>query len=89
MTKDEAMHPSRRTIRVGSADIHVTEWGAGLPVLMLHGNPDSGIMWDGIAERLATHYRCIARICRASAIRKCRPASSGRSTAWLNSSSNF
>ena len=60
MTKDEAMRPSTRTIRVGSADIHVTEWGAGPPVLMLHGNPDSGIMWEGIAQRLATHYRCIA-----------------------------
>jgi hypothetical protein len=60
MTKDEAVHSSTRTIRVSSADIHVTEWGAGLPVLMLHGNPDSGIVWDGIAERLATHFRCIA-----------------------------
>jgi haloalkane dehalogenase len=27
---------------------------------LLHGNPDSGVMWEGIAERLATHYRCIA-----------------------------
>src|SRR5262249_17754590 len=52
--------PSTRTVRVGAADIHVTEWGAGSPVLMLHGNPDSGNMWDGIAERLAPHYRCIA-----------------------------
>jgi pimeloyl-ACP methyl ester carboxylesterase len=38
----------------------VTEWGAGPPVLLLHGNPDSGIMWEGIAERLAPHYRCVA-----------------------------
>jgi pimeloyl-ACP methyl ester carboxylesterase len=60
MTKDEAMHPSTRTVRVGAADIHVTEWGAGPPVLMLHGNPDSGIMWEGIAERLAPRHRCIA-----------------------------
>jgi sulfate adenylyltransferase subunit 2 len=51
MTKDAAMHSSTRAVRVGGADIHVTEWGAGPPVLLLHGNPDSGIMWEGIAER--------------------------------------
>ena len=34
--------------------------GAGPPVLLPHGNPDSGIMWEGIAERLAPHCRCIA-----------------------------
>jgi pimeloyl-ACP methyl ester carboxylesterase len=60
MTKDAAMHSSTRAVRVGSADIHVIEWGAGPPVLLLHGNPDSGIMWQGIAERLAPHYRCVA-----------------------------
>ena len=60
MTKDQAMHSSTRAVRVGGADIYVTEWGAGPPVLLLHGNPDSSIMWEGIAERLAPHYRCIA-----------------------------
>jgi pimeloyl-ACP methyl ester carboxylesterase len=44
MTKDQAMHSSTRAVCVGDADIHVTEWGAGPPVLLLHGNPDSGIM---------------------------------------------
>jgi pimeloyl-ACP methyl ester carboxylesterase len=60
MTKDEAIHQSTRTVRVGDADIHVTEWGAGAPVLLLHGNPDSGIMWEGIAGHLAERYHCIA-----------------------------
>ena len=60
MAKDEAIHLSTRTVRVGDADIHVAEWGAGPPVLMLHGNPDSGVMWEGIAERLSAHYRCVA-----------------------------
>lgn len=60
MTKAEAIHPSTRPVRIGGADIHLTEWGTGPPVLFLHGNPDSGIMWEGIAERLAAHYRCIA-----------------------------
>jgi pimeloyl-ACP methyl ester carboxylesterase len=57
---DEPQSAVTRTVRIDGADIQVTEWGAGPPVLFLHGNPDSGIMWEGIAERLAAHYRCIA-----------------------------
>jgi pimeloyl-ACP methyl ester carboxylesterase len=52
--------PVTREVRVGDANIHVTEWGAGPSVLLLHGNPDSGIMWQGMAERLGAHCRCIA-----------------------------
>ena len=40
--------------------INVTEWGEGAPVLLLHGNPDSGMMWDGVARRLGTCFRCFA-----------------------------
>jgi pimeloyl-ACP methyl ester carboxylesterase len=29
-------------------------------VLLLHGNPDSGVMWEGMASRLAERYRCVA-----------------------------
>jgi pimeloyl-ACP methyl ester carboxylesterase len=60
MTQGEAVLQSTRNVAVGGADIHVTEWGAGPPVLLLHGNPDSGIMWEGVAERLGESYRCIA-----------------------------
>jgi pimeloyl-ACP methyl ester carboxylesterase len=49
-----------RDVRVGGASIHVTEWGVGPPVLFLHGNPDSGVMWDDVARRLGTRFRCIA-----------------------------
>ena len=34
--------------------------GNGAPILFLHGIPDSGRVWDGVATRLATHYRCLA-----------------------------
>jgi pimeloyl-ACP methyl ester carboxylesterase len=57
---DAAVHQSTRNVVVGDANIHVAEWGAGPPVLLLHGNPDSSIMWEGVAERLGRHYRCIA-----------------------------
>jgi pimeloyl-ACP methyl ester carboxylesterase len=60
MTQGAAALSSTRKIPVGGADIHVTEWGAGPPVLFLHGNPDSGIMWEAVAARLGERYRCIA-----------------------------
>jgi len=54
---------TRRTTRqvmIEAAEIAVTAWGDGPSVLLLHGNPDSGMLWDAVAERLAPHYRCIA-----------------------------
>jgi pimeloyl-ACP methyl ester carboxylesterase len=60
MAHGDSTRATTRTVRVGDADIHVTEWGAGPPVLLLHGNPDSGIMWEGVADRMAAQYRCIA-----------------------------
>jgi pimeloyl-ACP methyl ester carboxylesterase len=38
----------------------VTKWGEGLPVLLLHGNPGSGMMWEGIAALLGARCRCVA-----------------------------
>jgi pimeloyl-ACP methyl ester carboxylesterase len=34
--------------------------GTGPPVLLLHGNPDSHRLWDGVVERLAPRFRCLA-----------------------------
>jgi pimeloyl-ACP methyl ester carboxylesterase len=59
MTNDGAASVAR-TVRVGGAGIHVNEWGAGPPVLLLHGNPDNGEMWKDLAARLAGTHRCIA-----------------------------
>lgn len=47
-------------VRIGGADIHVVETGAGPPVLFLHGNPDSADMWSGVIDRLSDQFRCIA-----------------------------
>ena len=60
MPNDAAIRHTTRTIAVGGAGIAVNEWGAGPPVLLFHGNPDSGGMWEGIGGRLAARYRCIA-----------------------------
>jgi pimeloyl-ACP methyl ester carboxylesterase len=60
MANGDSAGERTRKVRVGDANIHVTEWGAGPPILLLHGNPDSGIMWEGVADRLAQRHRCIA-----------------------------
>jgi pimeloyl-ACP methyl ester carboxylesterase len=49
-----------RTVRVGGAAIHLAEWGEGRPLLLLHGNPDSGLLWDSVAPILAARCRCLA-----------------------------
>lgn len=41
-------------------DVFVRDIGSGEPVLLLHGNPDSAEMWDGVIDRLKDRYRCIA-----------------------------
>jgi len=49
-----------RKVQVRGASINAFEWGAGSPVLLLHGNPDSGLMWEEVAKQLAGKFRCIA-----------------------------
>jgi len=44
----EAMFPPgarRRFVDVGGPRMHVFEWGSGLPVLLLHGNPSWAFLW--------------------------------------------
>ena len=60
MTNNAIAFPAARQVRLGAAHINVNEWGDGSPVLMLHGNPDSGLMWEDLANRLGARCRCIA-----------------------------
>ena len=56
MTAPDAL----RTCTVGGATIAYRDAGAGPPVLLLHGNPDSSTLWAPLIERLAPRYRCLA-----------------------------
>ncbi len=47
-------------LNVGQTRIHLIDEGSGLPVLFLHGNPDSSEVWSGIIARLSHRHRCIA-----------------------------
>jgi pimeloyl-ACP methyl ester carboxylesterase len=41
-------------------EMHLTSRGAGEPVLFLHGIPTSSQLWDGVIERMAGQFRCMA-----------------------------
>ncbi len=41
-------------------EVFVRDVGSGEPILLLHGNPDSADLWDGVIDRLQDQYRCIA-----------------------------
>ena len=51
---------SRVHIQVNDAALYVHQWGAGDPLLLLHGFTGSGESWSEVAELLASDHRVIA-----------------------------
>ena len=47
-------------MEVTGARIHLRHGGKGPPLLLLHGNPLTHVMWHKIASRLAEHYTVVA-----------------------------
>jgi haloacetate dehalogenase len=48
------------TIDAGEASIRVRHGGSGPPLLLLHGNPQTHVMWHLIAPRLAEDFTVVA-----------------------------
>lgn len=48
-----------RTVEVNGISMAYREFGAGKPLLLLHGNGNSGRMWDPLVPQLSAHYRLI------------------------------
>lgn len=48
------------TIDTGEAQIRVRHGGSGPPLLLLHGNPQTHVMWHKIAPRLAEEFTVVA-----------------------------
>ena len=48
------------TIDTGEAAIRFRRGGAGPPVLLLHGHPQTHVMWHGVAPRLAPDFTVVA-----------------------------
>jgi len=46
-------------IKANGVSLFVAEGGAGQPVVLLHGYPQSGEVWRSVARRLAKRYRVI------------------------------
>jgi hypothetical protein len=45
-----------RTVEGDGADIFVRTGGAGNPLLLIHGFPQTGAMWHKMAQQLAEHF---------------------------------
>ena len=51
---------TERRAAVRGVEVFWQDRGQGPPVLFLHGNPDSGDLWDDVIDRLEGRFRCIA-----------------------------
>src|SRR5258706_15787881 len=51
---------ARRQIAVAGATINLSDAGAGPPVLLLHGYPQTHTMWHLVAPRLAERFTVVA-----------------------------
>lgn len=59
--REAALFPGFRTQRIpaSGADIHCIVGGSGPPLLLLHGYPQTHVMWHRIAPRLAEHFTVV------------------------------
>ena len=49
----------RRVIATSGADIHTVWGGSGPPLLLLHGSPQTHVMWHKVAPRLAQSFTVV------------------------------
>src|SRR6266567_3786216 len=47
-------------IDTGEATLRVRHGGSGPPLLLLHGHPQTHVMWHKVAPRLAEHFTVVA-----------------------------
>src|SRR5471032_1979622 len=48
------------TLTVGDTTIRVCRGGIGPPLLLMHGHPQTHVMWHAIADRLARNFTVVA-----------------------------
>ena len=49
-----------RRIRANGIDIALVKGGKGPPLLLLHGHPQTHVIWHKVAEALATRFTVVA-----------------------------
>jgi haloalkane dehalogenase len=57
---EEALPFTRRVVQLDEYKVHFVDEGAGIPVLMVHGNPTWSFLWRKVIARLVPGFRCIA-----------------------------
>lgn len=50
----------RHSVRVNDVEINLVKGGSGPPLLLLHGYPQTHVIWHKVAEVLARHFTVIA-----------------------------
>jgi len=66
-----------REIALGEATIFARVGGAGPPLLLLHGYPQSHLMWARVAERLASRFSVVAADLRGYGRSSAPPSQNG------------
>ncbi|MFL6077814.1 MAG: alpha/beta fold hydrolase [Mycobacteriales bacterium] len=61
-------------VQTGGTTIHGRRGGAGPPVLLLHGVPETHLMWHGVAPRLAERFTVVATDLRGFGGSGCPPS---------------
>lgn len=51
---------THRVLPVNGIHIHAVVGGSGYPLLLLHGNPQTYVMWHKVAQQLARHFTVVA-----------------------------
>ena len=51
---------NEKIIKTTQAEINLVVGGDGPPLLLLHGNPQTHVMWHKVAPRLAQHFSVVA-----------------------------
>ena len=66
---------TRRRIATSGAEVNLVVGGDGPPRLLLHGFPQTHVMWHKVASRLAERFTVVAPTCAAMATaRRYRPS---------------
>ena len=69
---------NRRVADTKSGPVGYVDVGSGAPALFVHGVGTSGLLWRNVSGALKDERRCIAWICRCTAVRRSGPARTSR-----------
>src|SRR5262245_60024117 len=67
-------HFEAALIETGETAIHVRWAGSGAPVLLLHGYPETHLMWRGVAPLLARAFTVVCADLRGYGASACPPS---------------